>query len=286
MSVRLICLTLGIQRSSYYAWKTRPSSKRESTNHSLLLELRRAHKESKGTYGAPRLTAHLKVQGRFCGRHRVARLMRRDGLFGCARRKFRPPGTTDSKHTLPIAPRIFRVQSKACFPPGPNQVWVSDTTYIATQEGWLYLTIQLDVFTRKVVGYTMSDHLKSEATWESMKEALKRQPEALSISAILPLIAHSDRGVQYASDLYRGKLSRLGITQSMSRSGNCYDNAYAESFFHTLKVELVHRQAFRTRAEARNAISSYIEEWYNRKRLHSALGYRAPNDYEQQALTA
>ena len=212
--------------------------------------------------------------------------MRRDGLFGCARRKFRPPGTTDSKHTLPIAPRIFRVQSKACFPPGPNQVWVSDTTYIATQEGWLYLTIQLDVFTRKVVGYTMSDHLKSEATWESMKEALKRQPEALSISAILPLIAHSDRGVQYASDLYRGKLSRLGITQSMSRSGNCYDNAYAESFFHTLKVELVHRQAFRTRAEARNAISSYIEEWYNRKRLHSALGYRAPNDYEQQALTA
>ena len=193
--------------------------------------------------------------------------------------------TTDSRHGLPIAPRVFKVEEPVTHPVAPNQVWVSDTTYVATNEGWLYLTIQLDVFTRKVVGYSMTDHLRSEAVWESLRGALQNQKEALRLDQPT-LITHSDRGCQYASDLYRGKLKALGITASMSRSGNCYDNAFAESFFHTLKVELVHRTQFKTRREAEVAISEYIETWYNRRRLHSGLGYQAPIEYERQALAA
>lgn len=193
--------------------------------------------------------------------------------------------TTDSRHGLPIAPRVFKVEDPKTHPLAPNRVWVSDTTYVATDEGWLYLTIQLDVFTRKVVGYSMTDHLRSEAVWESLRGALQSQKEALSQDEPA-LVTHSDRGCQYASDFYRTKLKALGITASMSRSGNCYDNAFAESFFHTLKVELVHRSQFKTRREAEAAISEYIEVWYNRSRLHSGLGYQAPTDYERQALAA
>lgn len=284
MSIQSVCRILEIHRSSYYAWLKRPESNRNRDNEGLLEDLKVEHQKSRGTYGAPRLTDALRERGHLCSRNRIARLMRKEGIFGCARRKFRPQGITNSRHKFPIAPRIFQVQDKETFPQKPNHVWVSDMTYISTKEGWLYLTIQLDVFTRKIVGYSMSDHLKADATWESMREALKRQSGALSIVQSPELIAHSDRGVQYASDLYRDKLRSLGITQSMSRSGNCYDNAYAESFFHTLKVELVHRQAFETRKEAEEAIRAYIDQWYNAERKHSGLGYLSPSAYERRFL--
>jgi putative transposase len=280
-----------VSRSSFYAWRKRPKSSRVQANLQLVEQLHTLHRKSRGTYGAPRLTVMLKAQGQACGRHRVARLMRNAGISGCAKRKFKFVATTDSRHSLPIAPRVFQTEEPKTHPKAPNQVWVSDTTYIPTQAGWLYLTIQLDVFTRKVVGYSMTDHLRSEAVWESLRMALQRQRGALNLessssSQSTALVAHSDRGVQYASDLYRDKLARLGITASMSRSGNCYDNAYAESFFHTLKVELVHRTQFHTRQEAKAAILEYIEVWYNRGRLHSGLGYQAPTDYERQTHQA
>lgn len=239
---------------------------------------------SRATYGAPRITAELRSLGFICGRKRVACIMRKNSLFACAKKRFRGISCTNSKHAMPIAPRVFEVQSKANFPEAPNRVWVSDSTYIGTQEGWLYLTIQLDVFTRKIVGYSLTDHLKSKAVWDSMRMALQRQGGALRGSD--RLIAHSDRGSQYASELYRGRLRKLKIIQSMSRSGNCYDNAYAETFFHSLKVELTHRTQFQTRKEAASAVSDYIENWYNRRRLHSGLGYQAPMDYERKALVA
>ncbi len=280
-----ICKTLELNRSSYYAWLKRPAPKREKKKFLLIEKIKSIHHESKGTYGAPRITMKLRSEGQVCNRKRVANLMRKEGIFGCAKRKYRGMSGTDSKHSLPVAPRVFEVQTKVNFPSAPNRVWVSDTTYIATLEGWIYLTIQLDVFTRKIVGYTVDDNLRAEAVWESMRLAIMQQEGALSLSEP-NLIAHSDRGVQYASDLYRGNLKDLGMTQSMSRKGNCYDNAYAETFFHSLKVELIHRHEFRTRAEAELAIREYIEEWYNSKRLHSGLGYLAPIDYERQALAA
>jgi putative transposase len=285
LGVTILCQVLEVQRSSYYVWKKRPEATRRKDNLKLLERIHELHLKSKGTYGAPRITAQLQTQGQKYNRKRVARLMREAGLFGCARRKFRLPSTTDSRHDLPVAPRVFQVEEPKSHPTAPNQVWVSDTTYIPTEEGWLYLTIQLDVFTRKVVGYSMAAHLRSEAVWESLRQAIQQQPGALSLKQP-GLVAHSDRGRQYASDLYRGKLQALGITASMSRSGNCYDNAYAESFFHTLKVELIHRQQLKSRAEAEKAILDYIENWYNCKRLHSGLEYQSPNDYERKALAA
>jgi transposase InsO family protein len=260
-------------------------SKRENENESLRKRIQKIHQQSDGSYGSPRIAAQLKIQGEACSRHRVAKLMQEIGVFGCAKRKFKVLETTNSKHNLPISSRKFKVEDKESFPKAPNQVWVSDTTYIPTHEGWLYLTIQLDVFTRKVVGYSLSDHLKSEIVWESMREALRNQDQALTLKEP-SLLAHSDRGGQYASELYRGKLKQLGITQSMSRSGNCYDNAYAESFFHSLKVELIHRRRFQTRRQAEEAIRTYIDDWYNPKRLHSGLDYQTPMDYEKRALVA
>ncbi len=285
MKISTICHVLNVQRSSYYAWVKRPESRRAKENAWLVKQLKVLHAKSRGTYGAPRLTEQLRGIGHVFGRNRIANLMQKEGIFGCARRKFRVIPTTDSKHNLPVAPRIFKVEEPESRPTGPNQVWVSDTTYIQTGEGWLFLTIQLDVFSRKIVGYDFSNQLISEHVWESLRQGIRGQPEALS-TKYPQLIVHSDRGRQYASDLYRNKLKRLEITQSMSRSGNCYDNAYAESFFHTLKVELVHRNKFNTRAQATEAIVNYIETWYNPHRLHSGIGYLAPNDYERQALAA
>lgn len=262
----------------------RLESEREKNNQKLGQEIGKIYKMSRSTYGSPRITAKLRSLGFTCGRKRVAYIMRKNGLFACAKKRFKGISCTNSKHSMPIAPRIFEVQSKVNFPEAPNRVWVSDSTYIGTQEGWLYLTIQLDVFTRKVVGYSITDHLKSEAVWASMRMALERQSGALRGNE--RLIAHSDRGSQYASEMYRGRLTRLEIVQSMSRSGNCYDNAYAETFFHSLKVELTHRTQYQTRKEAEGEIKDYIENWYNSRRLHSGLGYQAPMDYERKALAA
>lgn len=277
--VRTACLILRVSRSGYYAWMRRPVSRRKLENEKLVARMREIHAESRGTYGSPRVAKELReTDGKPVGRHRVARLMRNAGLFGCARRRFRIR-TTDSNHDLPIAPRVLKTEDRKTHPTRPNEAWVSDSTYIATGEGWLFLTIQLDVFTRKVVGYSMTDHLRTDAVLASLEEALAAQ-------ASVPRIGHSDRGCQYASAAYRERMARLGIRPSMSRSGNCYDNAFAESFFHTLKVELVHRQNFKTREEAKRSVFEYIEVWYNRRRRHSALGYKSPADYEATALAA
>ena len=274
----------GINRSSYYVWLKRPASQREKANTQLTEKLKALHTASRGTYGAPRLKVQLKTQGYACSQKRIANLMRKAGIFGCAKRRFRPMSTTYSKHNLPVAPRVFEIEKKESLPQAPNQVWVSDQTYIPTREGWLFLTVYMDIFSRKVVGYHMSDHLRSETVWEAMKVGICQQKEAFTHDK--KLIVHSDRGGQYASEFYREKLSLLGVTPSMSRSGNCYDNAYAESFFHTLKVELVHRQEYKTRTEAQNSIQEYIDDWYNCKRLHSGLGYQTPLSYERKALAA
>lgn len=279
-----ICRVAGINRSSYYAWLKRSPSQRTKNNVQLTERIKTLHQESRGTYGAPRLVASLKAQGHSCGQKRIANLMKKAGVFGCARRKFRPC-TTQADPSQPVSPRVFESQNRKAMPQGPNQVWVGDMTYIPTSEGWLYLTTVMDVFNREIVGKHISDHMKSETVWDALKQAVINRPEALKKGGPT-LICHSDRGGQYSSQMYREKLQLLGITQSMSRSGNCYDNAYAESFFHTLKVELVHREKFQTRVEARNAIEEYIDGWYNTKRLHSALGYKTPHDYKGSALAA
>jgi len=281
VDVKLSCDVLEVSRSGFYAWKDRPEAERTKANRALVEEMREIFDESRGTYGAPRLTDRLKVQGHGCSKARVARLMREAGLSGVAKRRYRVK-TTDSDHALPIADRVFQVEEPATFPTRPNEVWAGDITYVPTDEGWLYLTIQLDIFTRKVVGYAMTDHLRTEAVLEALRHAILNQ----GLDPEKSLVSHSDRGCQYASEAYREKLKECGITASMSRRGNCYDNAYAESFFHTLKVELVHRRRFKTRAEAMAAIFEYIEVWYNRRRIHSALGYRSPMEYERAARQA
>lgn len=282
--MQAICRILKINRSSYYAWLNRPLSERSQKDELLSEKLQKLHDDSKKTYGSPRLTAQLKAQGLHHGRKRIAQLMKKRGIFGCASRKFRPC-TTKADPTKSVSPRIFESQNKRTLPKAPNQVWVGDMTYIPTQEGWLYLTSVLDVFNRKIVGYCMSDHMKAETAWDALKMGVYHQSEAFTRGKS-SFIFHSDRGSQYSSDTFREKIELLRITQSMSRKGNCYDNAYMKSFFHTLKVELVNRRTFQSRAEARAEIEDYIENWYNTKRLHSALGYKTPHEYERESLAA
>jgi putative transposase len=281
VDVRSSCQTLEVSRSGYYAWRDRPESERTQSNRELVAKMRKIHAESRETYGSPRMTEALRTDGHGCSRTRVARLMRKAGIAGVAKRRYRVM-TTDSNHPHPIAERVFQVEDPSTFPARPNAVWASDITYVPTEEGWLYLAIQLDVFTRKIVGYSMTESLRTEGVLDALRMAMLGQ----GIAFLADLVTHSDRGCQYASEAYREQLKAHGITASMSRRGNCYDNAYAESFFHSLKVELVHRRRFQTRAEAAAAIFEYIEVWYNRRRLHSSLGYRTPVEYEQTALRA
>lgn len=276
-----ICQTLEVNRSGYYAWMNRPESNRRKKNLELVKEIRRVHKKNKGRYGAPRITRVLKANGQECSENRVARLMQKEAIFGCQRRKFRPQTTTPN-HEYPVAPRILKTEEPETHPTAPNQLWVSDITYVDTCEGWLYLTTFLDLFNRKVVGHAMADSLATEPIWEAMKNGIMGEKEALAPGAA-PLMVHSDRGCQYASEYFREKLMLLGVAQSMSRKGNCYDNAYAETFFHTIKVELIHRQKFATREEAKLEITDYIK-WYNCERLHSSLDYQTPDSYRPVSL--
>lgn len=280
VDIKLSCQTLKVSRGGYYAWKHRGESQQARSNRFLMAGIKQIYEESRGTYGAPRITAQLRTEGIPCGKNRIARLMKEAGISGIASKRFRVK-TTDSAHKLPIADRIYQTENPATHPTGPNQVWASDITYVPTEEGWLYLAIFLDIFTRKVVGYSMADHMRTEMVLRALNAALMGQkPDGKHLTS------HSDRGSQYAAEDCRKRLSCLGITASMSRKGNCYDNAYAESFFHTLKVELVHRKKFKTRKEAMTAIFEYIETWYNKKRLHSSLGFKSPNDYEKLYLAA
>ena len=271
--VSLMCRCLRVSRSGYYAWRVRPRSLRARRDDELKVVVRDAHETSRGTYGSPRVHAELQANGVAVGRHRVARLMREEGLKGRNPRRFRR--TTDSEHDLALADNIlerdFTVE-------GPNRAWVTDITYVRTWEGWLYLAVVLDLFSRRVVGWATADHMRVELVLEALKMAEERR---------LPSgewVHHSDRGVQYASLEYRDALTRLGATCSMSRKGNCWDNAVAESFFSTLKTELLYQRPWPTRREADSAIAEYIEIFYNNQRGHSTLGYLSPADFERLHL--
>ena len=265
---------LGVSRSGYYAWRDRPVSVRRQRRQELLKEIRRVHSDNHRIYGSPRVHQQLKAEGVACNVKTVATLMRDNDLAAKTRRRFRVR-TTDSHHDLPIAPNRLDRRFHA---PGPNQAWVADLTYIATGEGWLYLAVVLDLYSRKVVGYAMADHLKASLAVDALTRAIADRGRR----ALAGLLHHSDRGVQYACDDYQAILHAYGIDCSMSRLGNCYDNAAMESFFGTLKTELVHHERYRTRAQAQQSIADYIEMFYNTRRRHSTLGYLSPAEFESR----
>lgn len=273
--VRLMCRVLDVSPSGYYAWLSRPESPRSLENCALVGEIRRIQARHRGRYGSPRMHAALRVEGHRCSRGRVERLMRRHRIRALAGRRFRPC-TTDSRHTLAVAPNLLAQRFEA---PAPNRVWLADLTYIPTGEGWLYLAAVLDLATRKVVGWAMRDHMRAELTLSALTMAAQRQRPPAG------LLQHSDRGSQYAADAYVAQLAAIGAVPSMSRRGCCHDNAPMESFFHTLKVELVHGQRWATRDEARRDLFAYIEGYYNRTRMHSALGYLTPEQAETRTAS-
>jgi transposase InsO family protein len=272
--VTALCEAVGVSRSAYYAWCLSGPSERELANEQLLAEIRAIHVENEARYGSPRIRDELRGRGHEVGKHRVARLMRENGIWGRIRRRFRH--TTDSRHKLPIAPNLLGQNFTAT---APNQAWVGDITYIWTAEGWAYLAVLLDLYSRRVVGWALRKSLNRELAVSALQHALTcRRPP-------LGLVHHTDRGSQYASHEYRDLLNRHGAVCSMSAAGNCYDNAVAESFFATLKKELVHGCAFETRSEAYDAISDYIENYYNPKRRHSAVGNVSPINFELASTT-
>ncbi|MBL0407688.1 IS3 family transposase, partial [Microvirga aerilata] len=242
-------------------------------NRRLLQEVQSLHARHQGRYGSPRMHAALRAEGHRVSRGRVERLMHRHGIRALGRRRFRPT-TTDSRHSLPVAPNLLQQEFTVSV---PNRVWLADITYIPTGEGWLYLAAVLDLATRKVVGWAMRDHMRTELTLGALMMATQRQRPGPG------LIHHSDRGSQYAAEAYARELASMKAKPSMSRTGCCYDNAPMESFFHSLKVELVHQRNWATREEARRDLLGYIESYYNRQRIHSALGYLTPEQAERKA---
>jgi transposase InsO family protein len=263
-----MCAVLELSRSGYYAWRARQVSMHQQENEELLERIRAIHAQSRRLYGSPRIRAELNEQGFRCGKNRVAKIMRDHGLRAdVKRRRFRR--TTDAKHTYALAANLLLDRNQT------EGVWASDMTFVPTSEGWLYVAAVMQVKTRKIIGLCMSEKITQELASAALEDAVGRQgrPEGL--------IHHSDRGRQYASYVYQDQLKRYGMRASMSRSGNCYDNAYMESFFGTLKTELVHGERYRTRLEARLSIFEYVEVFYNRQRRHSALGYRSPEQYER-----
>ena len=267
------CEVLRVSRSGFYSWRKRPPSATATRRAALTQEVREVHRISRETYGAVRVHQALGQRGTKCDRKTVTKVMREAGIRSKTSRKFRVT-TTDSNHPHPVAENVLARDFTA---DKANQKWVADITYIATLEGWLYLAAVLDLFTRKVVGWSMSERIDSRLAVDALEMAVSRQlPDA-------GLIAHSDRGVQYASEHYQRTLTTHGIACSMSRRGDCWDNAPAESFFATLKKELVHHEVYETRTEARASLFEYIEVFYNRERLHSSLGYVSPTDFEASA---
>lgn len=268
--LRRLCRALGVSASGYYAWCTRPESPRTRQNNVLLEHIRRIHHASRQAYGAVKTWRALNAEGIACGKHRVARLRRRHDIEARRRRRFKI--TTRSKHYYWVAPdrvnRCFRAART-------NQVWAGDVTFIATRRGWLYLAILLDLYSRKVVGWSMSDRNDQALVLNALHMALaQRRPAA-------GLVHHTDRGQLYAAKQYRHVLAQHQMVPSMSRQGDCYDNAVAESFFSTLKNELIHGKYYDTREQARSEIFAYIEVFYNRQRIHQTLGYQSPADYEK-----
>ena len=270
--VALMCHVLGVSRAGYYASIERPPSGRERRRRDLAGRIRAAHASSRGTYGSPRVTAELNDAGVSVCENTVAKYMRQDGLKVKRRRRF-VPHTTDGNHPHAVAPNTLD-RRFAAGADAPDRRWCCDLTYVRTGEGWLYLWVVIDLFSRRVVGWSMSEHTRAEAAAEALTMAISRRRPGVG------LLHHSDRGVQYACEAYRGLLAAHGIACSMSRRGNCHDNAVAESFFATFKDELVEREPLATRAEARTKIFQWIECWYNRRRRHSSLGYLSPEAFE------
>src|SRR5258708_968641 len=251
-------------------------STRGLANQALLVRIRAVHTQSRQTYGSPRIHAELVAQGKACGRHRIARLMRKNEVRAWRKRPYRVR-TTRVDATLPIAPNRLAQSFETT---AMNQTWLGDMTYVATAEGWLYLAAVMDLHSRRILGWSTSDRLTTPLALGALRMALGRRPRAAGV------VHHTDRGSQYASADYRAVLADHGLTASMSRSGNCYDNAPMESFFGTLKSELIHRRSYRTRTEARQDIVAYIEGFYNATRRHSALGYSSPMEFERSATVA
>ena len=271
--VRLLCDVLGVSPAGYYAWRSRPESRRSAANRDLVDDIRRVHRDTRGRYGSPRIHVELKAQGRGASRGRIERLMRRHGIRAIMPRP-RRVRTTDSRHGLPIAPNLL---DRNFIATAANQIWLADITYIETDQGWLYLAAVMDLYSRRIVGWAMADHLRADLPLAALRMAISAQRPSAG------LIHHSDRGVQYASTDYRKLMQSAGLRASMSRKGDCYDNAPMESFFHTLKTELVHHWHYATRAEATRDIFAYIEGFYNRTRRHSAIGYISPIEMELKA---
>ena len=268
-----LCRVLEVSRSGFYAWRSREPSAAEVRREELTEEVKEIHAEVKGRYGSPRIHAELVDRGHECGVNFVAKVMREAGIAAKTKRKFRQ--TTDSNHTHPVAENIL---DREFNPEEPNTSWCADVTYIPTREGWLYLAVVEDLFSRRVVGWSMDATMTSRLVVDALEMALVARLKGSSSSG---LVTHSDRGSQYAGEHYQRRLKEERITCSMSRRGNCWDNAAMESFFASLKKELVHYEDYATRAEARASIFEYIEAFYNRVRRHSSLGYVAPDEYER-----
>lgn len=269
-SIQMMCEVFSVSRAGYYAWKKRPESKRKKDDRRFLTHIKTSFQSSRDTYGYRRIHQDLRDQNEDCGKHRIARIMRENGIRPKTKRKFRV--TTDSKHNKPIHENHLSRQFNAAM---PNQRWVSDITYIPTVEGWLYLATVMDLYSRKIVGWAMSNRMTDTLVTDALKMALFRRKIRAS-----DLLLHSDRGSQYAGDNYQKLLGTYGIICSMSRAGDCWDNAAMESFFHSLKTECVHHERYTTRDEAKKSVFDYIEVFYNRRRRHSFLGYKSPEQFE------
>jgi len=268
-----MCKALEVSPSGYYAWKTRPLSKRALSDRYLVNQIRQIHIASRQNYGVIKTWKALRVSGICCGKHRVARLRRINGIESKRRKRFKI--TTWSKNTEWVAPNLLN----RCFEVAkPNQVWVGDVTFISTRAGWLYLAVLLDLYSRKVIGWSMSEQNNKQLVINALDMALeRRQPQS-------QVIHHTDRGAIYGSDYYRNKLIASGLVPSMSRKGDCWDNAVAESFFSTLKNELLYGQIFESRERARSEIFKFVEIFYNRQRLHQSLNYVTPEMTELRAV--
>jgi len=273
--VRWLCQVLRVSRSGFYDWRTRPLSAGARETQRLQLKIRVIHRASRRTYGSPRILSALRDAGESCGRHRVARIMRLAGIRAKTVRKFR--ATTNTKHRHPIAANLLAQDFTAA---RIDQRWVSDITYIPTREGWLYLAVVMDLYSRAIVGWAIDKRMTAQLVRDALTMALWRR------GAVPGLLLHSDRGCQYAAGDYQRLLRDHGIVCSMSRTGNCYDNATMESFFGTLQQELVHHQRYATRKTAKASIFEYIEVFYNHQRKHSAINYQAPMLFEQHGACA
>jgi putative transposase len=270
-----MCNILDVSRSGYYAWLKRPESLRKKENRKLAIQIKVIHGKKRKIYGSPRIHKELNENGVKCSRNRVARIMKQEGIRAIVPRKYK--ATTDSKHSLPVAPNLLKQDFDI---KEPNKVWLADITYISTLEGWLYLAAVMDLGCRRIKGWAMSERLTKELALDAPKMAVCNHPKTAGV------IHHADRGSQYASTEYQKLLKNNGLICSMSRKGNCWDNAPMESFFHTLKTEWVYGFKYNTRREAKDSLFEYIEIFYNRQRRHSALQYMNPCQYELYKMAA